>query len=75
MNLNEALWKDPGRMSGEVCFRDTRVPVKTLFDHLAHGELEEFYIGFPNVTPGMVEAVLQASFDLIEREFSVRRSA
>ena len=38
-------------MSGALCFRDTRVPVSTLFDHLEVEELDEFYVGFPSVGP------------------------
>jgi uncharacterized protein (DUF433 family) len=42
---------DAARMHGEPCFRGTRVPVQTLFDHLRCGDpLEEFLDGFPDVT-------------------------
>ena len=75
MTLNEAVWQDPERMSGAVCFRGTRVPVKTLFDHIAAGELDGFYAGFANVTEEMVEAVLDSSCRLIEKEVSIRKSA
>ena len=53
-------------MSGALCFRDTRVPVSTLFDHIEEGRLDEFYEGFPSVSPEMVEAVLESSQRLIE---------
>jgi uncharacterized protein (DUF433 family) len=37
-------------MSGMVVFRGTRVPVKTLFDYLQHGDsLEVFLEDFPTV--------------------------
>ena len=75
MTLKEALWQDPERMSGTVCFRGTRVPIKTLFDHLAKGEIEEFYAGFPNVTHEMVATVLDSSCHLVEIEISMRKSA
>jgi len=75
MTLQEALWQDPERVSGAVCFRGTRVPVKTLFDHLTNGELAEFYTGFPNVIPAMVAAVLDSSLHLIEIEVSMKKSA
>jgi len=75
VTLTEALWQDPERMSGAVCFRGTRLPVKTLFDHLAKGEIEEFYAGFPNVAPEMVAAVLDSSCHLIEIEISLRKNA
>ena len=38
-------------MSGEPCFRGTRVPVQTLIDHIeGNSTLEEFLEGFPSVT-------------------------
>lgn len=66
MTLDQAVSRDPSTMSGALCFRDTRVPVSTLFDHLEIGRLEEFYAGFPSVSPEMVEAVLESSRRLIE---------
>ncbi len=61
MTLEQAVSRESGVMSGALCFRGTRVPVSTLFAHLQAGELDEFYLGFPNVTPEMVEAVLRGS--------------
>lgn len=41
---------DPEIMGGTPCFAGTRVPVKTLFDYLAHGHpLDEFMVDFPTV--------------------------
>jgi hypothetical protein len=51
------------------------VPVKTLFDHLASDDLNEFYAGFPNVTHEMVTTVLDSARNLIELEISMRKSA
>ena len=49
--INEVVWIDPERMSGEPCFRGTRVPVQILLDHLeGNAPLEEFLDGFPSVT-------------------------
>lgn len=62
-------------MSGAVCFRNTRVPVSFLFEHIEAGGLDEFYAGFPNVTEEQVFAVLEASKSLIEAEFQERASA
>ncbi|MFN0133122.1 MAG: DUF433 domain-containing protein [Phycisphaerales bacterium] len=50
---------NPGRMHGEPCFRDTRVPIQTLFDHLeVDGGLQQFLSGFPNVTRDSAVAVI-----------------
>jgi len=61
MKLEDALERNPEIVSGTLCFRGTRVPVKTLFDHLEVGHLEQFYRDFPGVTIDMVEAVLRES--------------
>ena len=59
MSLEEAVWVDPGRMSGTPCFRGTRVPVQQLFDWLADGvELDQFLDDF-RVDPRAAEAVLR----------------
>ena len=51
---------DPEIMSGTPCFAGTRVPVRTLFDVLAHGKtLDDFLRGFPSVTREQALAVLE----------------
>lgn len=57
--LQEVTWKDPKRMSGTLCFRGTRVPVKNLTDYLKHGHpLEYFLRGFPGVEREQAEKFL-----------------
>lgn len=75
MKIEEAVWQDPERMSGALCFRNTRIPVKTLFDHLEEDDMAAFYRGFPDVTPNMVAAVLDASRSLLERQFGEKAAA
>jgi uncharacterized protein (DUF433 family) len=58
MTYDEAVSRDPEILSGALCFRGTRVPVKTLFDHLEVSQLAEFYEDFPGVSPEIVEAVV-----------------
>ena len=49
--LNEVVWVDPDRMSGEPCFKGTRVPVQALIDHIeGNSTLDDFLEGFPSVT-------------------------
>src|SRR3954471_15090698 len=56
------VWINPERMSGTPCFAATRVPVRTLFDHLEAGDpLEKFLDDFPSVTRAQAVAVIQAS--------------
>lgn len=52
MTLEEAVWVDPGRMSGAPCFRGSRLPVQQLFDWLADGvSLDEFIEDFASTEP------------------------
>lgn len=70
MTLEEAVWVDPGRMSGAPCFRGSRVPVQQLFDWLADGvPLEEFLVDF-QIDRRAAEVVLQAAGD----EFAGQRA-
>ena len=51
---------DPEIMSGTPCFAGTRVPIKNLFDLLAHGRsLDYFLQQFPTVSREQAEAVLE----------------
>ena len=60
---------DPGLMSGEPCFRGTRVPFKNLIDYLEGGHsLGEFLHQFPSVTREMaVQALEEAKDSLLAR--------
>jgi len=54
--------RDPDIMSGAVCFRGTRVPVKNLFDYLeGTSSLENFLEDFPTVTREHAIGVLEAA--------------
>jgi uncharacterized protein (DUF433 family) len=63
-----AVERVPGKVSGTWLFRDTRVPVKALFENLEGGStVEEFLEWFPGVTRKQVETVLEyAQQSLIE---------
>ena len=58
---------DPEVHSGTPVFAGTRVPVKTLFDHLEAGDsLEVFLDDFPSVTREVAVALLEeARFALL----------
>jgi uncharacterized protein (DUF433 family) len=54
------VWVNPQRLSGAPCFAGTRVPVRTLFDHLEAGDsLNDFLEGFPGVTREQAVALLE----------------
>ncbi len=58
------ITSDPARLGGTPCFTGTRVPVKTLFDHLSAGDpLEVFLADFPSVSREHAQAVLHLSLD------------
>jgi len=55
----DVVQADPEIMGGKLCFAGTRVPIRNLFDYLAHGHpLDEFLFDFPTVTRAQVLAVL-----------------
>jgi uncharacterized protein (DUF433 family) len=57
--LDEAIWINPGRVSGTPCFRGTRVPVQSLIDFLEGGEtIDQFLALYPSITRQQVLAVL-----------------
>ena len=52
--------RDPEVLGGEPVFAGTRVPVRSLFDHLEGGDsLDDFLEGFPSVTRAQAVAVLE----------------
>ena len=54
----------------------TRVPVKTLFDHLVAGDrLNAFLEGFPSVSRAHAIAVLDAALKAMLNKLAVRQEA
>jgi len=50
----------PGKVSGVWVFKDTRVPVKALFENLEEGaRVDDLLAWFPGVTREQIEAVLE----------------
>ena len=63
---------DPEIMGGKPCFTGTRVPVKTLFDHLEAGDsLYDFLHGFPSVSRALATAVLQLGMAMVLSDAAV----
>jgi len=61
-----AITRDPEIMHGTPVFRDTRVPVQTLFDYLEGGEtLDDFLEGFPTVSRELVLQALEEAKQLL----------
>lgn len=63
-----AVERIAGKVSGAWLFKDTRVPVKALFENLEGGAtVVEFLEWLPGVTPEQVDAVLEhAQRSLVE---------
>jgi uncharacterized protein (DUF433 family) len=54
-----AVEQIPGKVSGTIVFRGTRVPVRALFENLRDGaSIEDFLNWFPGVTRDQVKVVL-----------------
>ncbi|HEX4266037.1 MAG TPA: DUF433 domain-containing protein [Verrucomicrobiae bacterium] len=52
--------RDPGKVSGAWVFKNTRVPVRALFENLETGAtVNDFLEWFPGVQRKQVEAVLE----------------
>jgi uncharacterized protein (DUF433 family) len=65
---------DPERLGGEPVFRGTRVPIRSLFDHLEAGDgLDTFLEHFEGVTREQAKAVLELAAEGVLR--SVGRAA
>ena len=60
--MKKEITADPAVLGGEPVFAGTRVPVRSLFDHLEGGEsIDDFLEGFPAVKREQVLAVLEES--------------
>jgi uncharacterized protein (DUF433 family) len=62
--MSTVVIQDAEILGGEPVFRGTRVPVKSLFDHLEAGDsIDDFLDGFPSVKREQVIALLEESKD------------
>ena len=62
MKKEPVIHSDPGILGGTPVFVGTRVPVRSLFDHLEGGDsIDDFLEGFPSVKREQVIAVLEES--------------
>ena len=62
MEQKEIIHSNPEVLGGTPVFTGTRVPVRSLFDHLEAGEsIDDFLEGFPSVRRDQVIALLEVS--------------
>jgi uncharacterized protein (DUF433 family) len=65
---------DPQILGGTPVFVGTRVPVKTLFDHLEAGDsLDVFLEGFPSVSREQAIAALEMAREMTESHAAAAR--
>lgn len=62
MPISDLIAIDRDILGGTPVFKNTRVPVKTLFEYFENGyNLEEFLVCFPSVTREAARHVLERS--------------
>jgi uncharacterized protein (DUF433 family) len=62
MKAEELIQTDPEILGGTPVFSGTRVPIRSLFDHLEGGDsIDDFLEGFPSVRRDQVVALLEMS--------------
>lgn len=68
----EAVDRNPAKLGGAWCFRGTRMPVQSLFEHLDQGAtVDEFLESFPEVPAELVHEVLAFARASLERPVGV----
>jgi uncharacterized protein (DUF433 family) len=66
IKVRDYITIDPEILGGQPVFKNTRVPVESLFDHLEKGiSLEEFLDDFPSVTQEQAIAVLEIANKIV----------
>jgi uncharacterized protein (DUF433 family) len=62
MDEKQIIHSDPEILGGTPVFCGTRVPIRSLFDHLEGGDsIDDFLEGFPSVSRDQVIALLEMS--------------
>ncbi|MFY9621824.1 MAG: DUF433 domain-containing protein [Pyrinomonadaceae bacterium] len=62
MNRDLLVNSDPEILGGTPVFAGTRVPIRSLFDHLKAGDsIDDFLEGFPSVQRDQVIALVEVS--------------
>jgi uncharacterized protein (DUF433 family) len=72
MELKDIITTDPEILGGQPVFKDTRVPIETLLDHLEAGvSLEEFLEDFPTVTKEQAITILEVANKLLTSKINL----
>jgi uncharacterized protein (DUF433 family) len=75
MASNEQIVRtDPEILGGKPVFVGTRVPVKSLFDHLEAGDsIDEFLESFPSVSRAQAVAALELAREMTDARTGAAR--
>ncbi len=66
MDIKELITIDQDILGGQTVFKNTRVPIESLFDHLEDGvTLDEFLDDFPSVSKIQAVALLNCANRLL----------
>ena len=67
LTLEAVTEREPEKVSGQLVFKGTRVPVSALFENLRDGaSIDEFLEWFPGVKREQVLAVLEHEIDSLK---------
>ena len=73
-NTSLIVHRDPEILGGTPVFVGTRVPVKSLYDHLEAGDtLDEFLDSFPSVSRRQAVAALELAREMTEAHVAAAR--
>ena len=73
-NTSLIVHRDPEILGGTPVFVGTRVPVKSLYDHLEAGDsLDEFLESFPSVSRPQAVAALELAREMTEAHVAATR--
>ena len=73
-NASLIVHRDPEILGGTPVFVGTRVPVKSLYDHLEAGDsLDEFLDSFPSVSRQQAVAALELAREMTEAHVAAAR--
>jgi len=74
MRPDKVVHSDPEILGGTPVFVGTRVPVRTLIDHLEAGDtIEDFLHSFPSVTRNQAVAALEMASEFLADTAHSRR--
>jgi uncharacterized protein (DUF433 family) len=74
MRPDQVVHSDPEILGGTPVFVGTRVPVRTLIEHLEAGDtIEDFLRSFPSVTKDQTVAALEMASELLADAAHSRR--